>query len=217
MNSGQHGFKGGRSCLSQLLTHRDHILQSLEEGINMDVVFLDFEKAFDKVDHGVLQHKIRELSITGQVGQWIHAFLSDRIQYVAVGGCVFRESHVVSGVSQGSVLGPLLFLILITDIDAEVCVAQVASFADDMRVSGRVSNEEEVTSLQQDLNSLYCWANENNLTFISCKFELIRYGQDNELKERTGYKSYDGNNISANLKFSKNIHQMGWILQTFST
>ena len=101
----------------------------------MDVIYLDFEKAFDKVDNGVLLHKVRRLGIVGQVGRWTEAFLSDHVQTLAVVGCMSRGSHVVSGVPQGSVLGPLLFLLLISDIDAEVDVAPVASFTDYTRVS----------------------------------------------------------------------------------
>lgn len=65
MNPGQHGFRAGHSCLSQLIEHRENIVESLEKGCNVDVVYLDFEKAFDKVDHGVLLHKLRDLGITG--------------------------------------------------------------------------------------------------------------------------------------------------------
>lgn len=70
MNSGQYGLRGGRSCLSQLLVHHDHILQTLEDGANLDVVHLDFEKAFDKVGHGVLLHKLWNLGIVGHVGRF---------------------------------------------------------------------------------------------------------------------------------------------------
>ncbi|KAK3881150.1 hypothetical protein Pcinc_014398 [Petrolisthes cinctipes] len=78
MNRGQHGFRRGRSCLSQLLEHHTHLLESIEAGLNSDVIYLDFEKAFGKVDHGVLLHKMRNLCITGNIGRWVHAFLSNR-------------------------------------------------------------------------------------------------------------------------------------------
>lgn len=238
MNTGQHGFRGGRSCLSQLLAHHDHVLQALESGNNLDVVYLDFEKAFDKVDHGVLLHKMRDLGIVGAVGRWIGAFLRDRVQSVAVSGCVSAKSSVKSGVPQGSVLGPILFLVLLSDIDNEVRTARVTSFADDTRVSCSVAEKGDTEALQNDLSLLYKWADANNMRFNSSKFELIRYGTNDELKGQTGYKSYDGSPILAVAKlrdlgvtmsndasFTAHIqeiarlarNQMGWILRIFAT
>ncbi len=83
-NVNQHGFRSGRSCLSQLLAHYDYILSQLEQGNNVDIIYLDFAKAFDKVDHGILLHKLRAMGIKGKLGVWIHSFLTNRYQYVAV-------------------------------------------------------------------------------------------------------------------------------------
>ncbi|XP_076061613.1 uncharacterized protein LOC143037360 [Oratosquilla oratoria] len=88
----QHGFRKGRSCLSNLLAHYDWLLRNLSEGRNVDVVFLDFAKAFDKVDHGVLLHKARDLGISGKLGVWLYNFLTDRTQTVAVDGVKSTES-----------------------------------------------------------------------------------------------------------------------------
>lgn len=86
----------------------------------IDVVHLDFVKAFDKVDHGVLLHKFRDLGISGQLGLWVSAFLTNIAQFVAVNGAVSSVSAVVSGVPQGSVQRPLLFLVHIHDIDSGI-------------------------------------------------------------------------------------------------
>ncbi|KAK3881506.1 hypothetical protein Pcinc_014051 [Petrolisthes cinctipes] len=174
MNRGQHGFRRGRSCLSQLLEHHTHLLESIEAGLNSDVIYLDFEKAFDKVDHGVLLHKMRNLGITGNIGRWVHAFLSNRTQVVTIDGCVSKQSSVVSGVPQGSVLGPILFLILISDIDQEVKTSKVTSFADDTRVSHSIKDKDDVIALQNDLQSIYRWADNNNMSFNSSKFEVVK-------------------------------------------
>lgn len=115
-NDKQHDFRKGRSCLSKLLAHQDWVLNKLAERKNVDVVFLDFAKAFDKVDHGILLHKVKALGITGKIGKWVHAFLTNRLQAVAVDGYTSEKIPVVSGVPQGSVLGPLLFLIHMGDI-----------------------------------------------------------------------------------------------------
>ena len=81
INNGQHGFRRGHSCLSQLLVHYENILEGLKEGANVDVIYLDFAKAFDKVDHGILLHKLRKLGICGKLGEWLHSFLTDCVQY----------------------------------------------------------------------------------------------------------------------------------------
>ena len=90
----------------------------LENINNVDVVYINFAKAFDKVDHGVLLQKLREMGITGKLWRWIYSFLTNRKQSVIVNGRRSNEMFVLSGVPQGSVLGPLLFLILVGDIDA---------------------------------------------------------------------------------------------------
>ena len=119
-NRSQHGFRGGRSCLSQLLNHIDRITSLLESGSAVDVVYLDFAKAFDKVDIGITLRKLKLLGIRGQLGRWLGSFLLDRQQTVVVGGQQSLSHPVISGVPQGSVLGPFLFLVLIGDIDGEV-------------------------------------------------------------------------------------------------
>ena len=115
MNPKQHGFRSGRSCLSPLLEHHNKILEELEKSNNVDVIYLDFPKAFDKVDHGILLNKLN-----GKIGVWINNFLSNRQQCVAVNGTTSNEAQVRSGLPQGSVLGPLTFLIHISDINYEI-------------------------------------------------------------------------------------------------
>ena len=86
LNPNQHGFRATRSCLSQLLEHQDRILSILEEGYNVDSIYLDFSKAFDKVDPGILCHKLRDMGITGKLGVLLHDFLSDREQVILANG-----------------------------------------------------------------------------------------------------------------------------------
>ena len=189
LNPGQHGFRAGRSCLSQLLEHFERVTQTLEDGDNVDVIYLDFSKAFDKVDFLVTLRKIKQLGITGKVGKWIYSFLTGRTQTVIVNGMKSEDFVVRSGVPQGSVLGPLLFLILLGDIDKSVASAFVSSFADDTRVGHRIKTTEDVQALQEDLNTIYWWPSKNNMKLNSDKFKCIRYGKKKELHKNTGYLS----------------------------
>ena len=101
----------------------------------MDVVYLEFAKAFDKLDHNVVQKKSQNMGISGKLLCWIQEFLANRTQSVIVNGKLSSSQNVISGVPQGSVLGPLIFLLLISDIDKHILHTLVASFADDTKAT----------------------------------------------------------------------------------
>ena len=109
MNASQHGFRSGRSCLSQLISHYDKILSHLDEGKNVDVIYLDFAKAFDKLDFNITLAKLSMLGINGKVGIWLHSFLTNREQSVIVNGEKSSPAPVISGVPQGSVVSDFNF------------------------------------------------------------------------------------------------------------
>ena len=190
MDVNQHGSRAGKSTLSQLLEHQDDILAALENGENFDSVYLDFSKAFDKCDHGILLHKIKRLKIRGKLGRWIQNFLTERQQVILVNKVKSKYSKLVSGIPQGSVLGPILFLIYISDIGQDL-IANTLVYVDDTKVKQKVTSESDVEDLQKELIKLDNWAKVNNMEFNKGKFIVLRYGENEALKNETEYFSGD--------------------------
>jgi len=119
----------------------------------MDVVFLDFAKAFDKVPHQRLELKLKSHGTTGKLLKWITEWLSNRRQRVCVNGSKSTWQLVLSGVLQGSVLGPILFLIYINDLDCGIA-KWILKFADDTKIFGTINDIHQQQKLQQNLNTL---------------------------------------------------------------
>ena len=171
MNPTQHGFRCGRSTITQLLNYYETIMDILVEGYSVDSIYLDFSKAFDKVDHNILLAKLENLGIGGKIHAWITSFLKNRQQAVRIDGHLSEKVWVKSGVPQGSVLGPLLFLIMMLDITDTIQKASLSSFADDTRLWMRIKSLLDTKVLQDDLNALYRWSVDNNMDYNSEKFE----------------------------------------------
>ena len=165
LNSTQHGFMPGRSCLSALLDVFDNIMHMLGSNSSVDMVYLNFSNAFDKVCHGILLQKLRAVGITGNIGIWLFHFLTDSSHYVRLPGGISEDHPVLSGVPQGTALGPLLFLIMISDIDNDVSASKLVSFANDTRLYYGVGDVTGCDNLQLDLNAVYDWASSNNMFF----------------------------------------------------
>ena len=236
---GQHGSRAMRSTLTQLLSHWESILDGLETGEGVDAVYLDFSKAFGKVETGVLLHKLRDAKVLGKVGCWLAAFLDSacRQQSVVVDGRVSTPSPVISGVPQGTVLGPVLFLLHIADIARGVSTSTTtSSYVDDTRaVRSIVDITSDCQALQQDLASIYSWAEEVNMIFNSEKFDCLRYwprtpkpdfsymSPDGAVIEEKDHLRDLGVEMSSDLTFSIHISNVvtaanklvGWAMRTF--
>jgi len=168
----QNGFRKGRSCESQLITTVDDFLQNLNLGLQTDVLLLDFKKAFDKVPHQRLCYKLSHYGIRGATLEWIKNFLVNRTQKVVVNGYDSSSREVISGVPQGTVLGPLLFLCYINDLPRHV-KSSVKLYADDVILYRVIDSDVDHEILQQDLVALSEWANIWQMTFNLAKCELL--------------------------------------------
>ncbi|CAL4210788.1 unnamed protein product, partial [Meganyctiphanes norvegica] len=182
INQEQHGFVPGRSTQSQLLVHYKDIYEAMEEGVRVDTIFLDFSKAFDKVDHSILLKKVAKHGIKGKIGNWIREFLLNRKFTVVANGTMSEQEDVLSGVPQGTVLAALLFIIMISDIDEDIKECIVRCFADDTRVSKKIQKEEDKQKLQEDLDKIYKWAEDNLMIFNENKFEQLTYGETKNIE-----------------------------------
>jgi hypothetical protein len=179
----QHGFQKGKNCLTQLLHHIEDIMCDLNLDRNADVLYLDFSKAFDKVDHKILLKKIHAFGIRGKLYNWIASFLTGRKQYVIVDGVMSTIINVISGVPQGTVLGPLLFLIYIDDIFSVVKHSKIKVFADDSKLHKDISSHIDRILLQKDLLSVVNWADANNMELNEEKFQLLQHGKLSDWKQ----------------------------------
>ena len=176
----QHGFVGGRSCLSNLLETVEVILDLLAEGAPVDILYFDFQKAFDTVPHWRLLTKLEGYGITGDTLEIIRDFLSGRTMKVCVGSESSDNKRVASGVPQGSVLGPLLFVLFVNDLPDNI-KSHVKLFADDLKLVSNVSNYDDVV---KDLALLEEWENIWLLRFNADKCKILHIDKnDNPNRE----------------------------------
>ena len=175
LSSSQHGFTAGRSCLTNLLEAFENWTTALDEGWGVDVLFLDYRKAFDTVSHSKLMKKLHGCGIVGKLWEWIKDFLTLRKSRVGVRGSFSFWREVLSGVPQGSVLGPLLFLIFVNDLP-EWIKSSLKMFADDTKIWARIRVEKDGECLQRDLDSLGRWSDEWLLRFNCEKCKVMHIG-----------------------------------------
>ena len=172
LHPNQHGFRKGLSCETQIVDTIHELAYSINQKTQTDVIFLDFSKAFDKVSHDKLLHKIRYYGIGGKTNTWISAFLCFRSQQVVVNGQTSQSAGVLSGVPQGSVLGPMLFLMYINDI-AEGMTSQMRMFADDSIVYRQIHIPADHFTLASDLNKLLSWVKTWQMDFNVSKCAVL--------------------------------------------
>ena len=171
-------FLKGRSCLTNLLDFMEHISKWADDGSPVDVIYLDFQKAFDKVPHQRLLIKLKFNGTGESVVNWVRDWLSGRKQRFVVEGEESSWRPVISGVPQGSVLGPILFIIYINDLENEIG-SNILKFADYTKMFRRVESQEDRHQLQVDLNKLVKWAEKWQMLFTKDKCKCLHIGQTN--------------------------------------
>lgn len=176
----QSGFRKGYSTDTCLIYLQDHIRQQMDQGLYTGVALLDVQKAFDCVDHEILCRKLEHLGIEAS---WFKSYLSDRKQTVSLGGVLSKTCDVSCGVPQGSLLGPLLFLIYSNDMKAAVN-CKLLLYADDSVLMVSDKDPEVVSKLLGDeMLNCYNWMIDNRLAMHAGKTELILFASKRKLKK----------------------------------
>jgi len=189
----QHGFVKGRSCLTELLEALEIWVDGLDNRISVDVVYFDIMKAFDTVPHRRLLTILGSFGISGNLVKWIEDYLSGRLQRVVINGCSSSWSLITSGVPQGSVLGPLLFLIFINGL-TEVIDSHIRLFADDTKIFRLIRSGNDCDLLQNDILRLNQWAERWQIDFHPEKTKVLRIGKYHPAPEKEYFMLNDAGN-----------------------
>lgn len=177
----QHGFYRGRSVDSNLLSFTDFVLNKMCDGWQVDAVYTDFSKCFDKINHSMLIIKLEGLGIHGDLLRWIKSYLSNRSQAVALKGYTSCFLPVPSGVPQGSHLGPLLFSLYVNDMSTCFLESQHLVYADDTKIYRAVSSTADCQLLQSDLVNFYKYCTDNDLYLNLDKCFIISFTRGREV------------------------------------
>ena len=180
INRSQHGFMKHKSCTTNLLEFMETVIKEYDENGNMDIIYLDFAKAFDKVNKERLLQKIKANRIDQRPLNWIRNWLSGRRQKTVLNGKSSEWGSVESGVPQGSVLGPLCFNIYIDDLDNSAPnITALKKFADDTKAAQKVRHDSDRAILQEGLDNIVNWSKLWGMEFNVLKCKVMHVGKTN--------------------------------------
>ena len=185
LSEAQWGFRPLHSAGSALIGPTHHWLKTLESGSSVCSVFFDIKKAFDTVPHSTLLEKIEEIDFHPTIGKWLRSYLTCRKQRTVISGCVSSTGAVLSGVPQGSILGPLLFLLYINDISEVPLNSTIVLYADDMLLYRTVDTPEHMDMLQADVDRVSDWISSHHLTLNVAKTKFMRLTRQRALSQLT--------------------------------
>lgn len=199
----QHGFVKGKSTVTNLTVYTNFLFSSMDSRVQVDAIYTDFQKAFDKVDHRLLLQKLAYNGIRGDLLRWFRSYILNRTQKVVING--FSSSCITapSGVPQGSILGPLLFVLFINDIESCFLHSHYLLYADDLKIYRNISDSEDCKLLQEDLDRLASYCNTNKLFLSIPKCKVITFTK----KLNVTYFNYSLG--SANLERVKTVRDLG--------
>lgn len=207
----QHGFRPGLSCTTQMVEFFHELAHAYDKGLQTDCIFLDFRKAFDLVPHKFILHKLSALKIPPNVSGWLVDYLRSRTQAVVINGKLSDSTPVTSGVPQGSVLGPLLFLIFINDIVENVS-SSIRLYADDCVMYRAVRDSDECAALQEDIDRIASWCFTWGMELNVAKCHFVRFTK----KQKPVITTYNINSIEINLSLKVKYlgvyfsHNLSW-------
>jgi len=179
INDSQYGFRNNKSCLANLLLFLGTVATTVDDGNPVSVIYLDFKKVFGRVSHKRLIIKLASLGISDKLLDWIREWLKNRYQRVVINGMNSDWISVLSSVPQGPVLGPILFIIYINDLDVDIKNA-IFKFADDTKLIGEVGDDKLTDILQEDLNKLMEWSKMWQMEFNTEKCKVMYFGNNND-------------------------------------
>lgn len=215
----QHGFMAKRSCITNLVLFTSDIKESVDQNTQVDVIYTDFSKAFDKVNHNFLVKKLNALGVTDIFLEWCKSYLTNRFSRVVVHGKQSRPFTASSGIPQGSILGPLFFNVYINDITNVVKHSRVYLFADDLKLLKPILNTSDAKYLQDDINNIHEWCIKNKMYLNSSKCHHIKFTRkrnklqtsyfiaSNKLEEVTSIRDL-GVLMDSKLGFSEHIDKI---------
>ena len=173
----QHGFLKHKSCTTNMLSFTDNIVMSINDcsAMSIDVVYFDFSKAFDSVNHDIILQKLKYFyNIDGRLLKFLKNYLCGRKQCVVIDNCKSVEKDVRSGVPQGSIIGPILFVLFINDMPQGINDGtHLALYADDTKIWRKITSELDLAILQKDIDYLYLWSKKNKINFHPKKCKVV--------------------------------------------